>query len=144
MFDFARAWSPSSLPVESEKFLYRRLSPKSIWDIANSGIVSPENARAVNYGQLYYSPSGSFSTDYKKIKYNYSLTELLPREYTKYAFESYFSMNDENKAAENAQKKLPSISWFEFITLKNLILLILLKLHIFLHLLTQKIDQKFI
>ncbi|WP_322958364.1 hypothetical protein RRG49_03535 [Mycoplasmopsis felis] len=112
VFDFARAWSPSSLPVESEKFLYRRLSPKSIWDIANSGTVSPENARAVNYGELYYSPSGSFSTDYKKIKYNYSLTELLPREYTKYAFESYFSMNDENKAAENAQKKLPSISWF--------------------------------
>ncbi|WAM04980.1 hypothetical protein [Mycoplasmopsis cynos] len=66
-----------------------------------------------------YSPSGAFTLSTPKLKYNFSLTELIPREYTKYGYESYFSINDENKSLDNEIEEKLTINWFgtRFITL---------------------------
>ncbi|QKT05638.1 MYPU_1760 family metalloprotease [Mycoplasma sp. OR1901] len=93
-------------------FMYRKLSANDLWMISNSKNGPEHLKNPENYFDLAYSPSESFKLDYSKIKYYYSLTELLPREYLKYAYESYFNMNDVNEAYENRETSKSSIGWF--------------------------------
>ncbi|EIE40388.1 hypothetical protein MCANUF31_00903 [Mycoplasmopsis canis UF31] len=106
--------SLSALGVyDKNKLLYNNLTLNDIWRLSNEfktpdylvGNPSP----ALEMG---ISPSGSFTVTKPRLKYSFSLTELVPREYTKYAFESYFSINDENQSYENEKHKKPTINWF--------------------------------
>ncbi|BBA22123.1 hypothetical protein MBVR141_0125 [Mycoplasmopsis bovirhinis] len=91
--------------------LYNNLSLNDIWRLANE-LQTPEHLRELQTQYMAISPSGSFTTTKSRLKYNFSLTELVPREYTKYAFESYFSMNEENKTLEKMEAGQNSITWF--------------------------------
>ncbi|QNM93602.1 hypothetical protein H9M94_03315 [Mycoplasma sp. Pen4] len=86
-----------------DKYLYQLYSPRDIWGLANSDPLDPKNAQklrqAISKRDMYYSPDQKFSLNAKKIKYYFSLTELVPREYTKYAFESYFNIDHKNPAS---------------------------------------------
>ncbi|WBP84131.1 MYPU_1760 family metalloprotease [Mycoplasmopsis edwardii] len=94
-------------------FLYTRLSLNDIWRISNELEVPDhlKNNPPANLS-MHFSPSGSFSVTKSKLKYTFSLTELVPREYSKYAFESYFSIRDENKSYNNVATKKPTLNWF--------------------------------
>ncbi|QDF65217.1 MYPU_1760 family metalloprotease [Mycoplasma nasistruthionis] len=105
----------SAAPISN--YLYNVLSPKQVWNLANSDPSSPIaiqlNHTASKYRKLFYSPDGQFGLDASQIKYYYSATELVPREYSKYAFESYFSINDPNPAFTAREKLEPfSIGYF--------------------------------
>ncbi|MBN4084170.1 MYPU_1760 family metalloprotease [Mycoplasma sp. CSL10166] len=93
-------------------FMYRKLSANDLWNISNSKTGPQYLKNPENYVNLSYSPSESFKLDYSKIKYYYSLTELLPREYLKFAYEAYFNMNHVNEAYENRFTNKSSIGWF--------------------------------
>ncbi|MGZ9756452.1 MYPU_1760 family metalloprotease [Mycoplasma sp. 4423] len=102
-----------------DNFLFRRLSPRDIWEIANDENAPRRIQRFRGVDNFYYSPSLAFKLDYGRLKYNYSLTELVPREYSKYAFESYFSINAPNQAAYNDTQQKATINWFGVHYFKN-------------------------
>ncbi|WP_322960285.1 MYPU_1760 family metalloprotease [Mycoplasmopsis cynos] len=100
--------------------LHMKLSLNDIWRLSNE-FQTPNylfNNPPANL-EMPYSPSGAFTLSTPRLKYNFSLTELIPREYTKYGYESYFSINDENKSLDNEIEEKATINWFgtRFITL---------------------------
>ncbi|WP_051521836.1 MYPU_1760 family metalloprotease [Mycoplasma leonicaptivi] len=97
-------------PATFSGFLFNKFSINELWKIAND-IQLPNNVQG-SESNLAVSPSRSFTFDIKRIKYNYSLTELVPREYSKYAFESYFSMNDVNPGLKAFENNTSSIGFF--------------------------------
>ncbi|TDV24455.1 hypothetical protein BCF59_0426 [Mycoplasmopsis mustelae] len=113
IFDPSRGLNFNIPPLEDEinNFLFKRLTPKKIWEIANNKPRPQELSRFEENTPLYYSPDRAFSLSLGNLRYVYSLTELLPREYTKYAYESYFQIDDENPTAKAAPGQA-TITWF--------------------------------
>ncbi|AKA50014.1 hypothetical protein VO56_01985 [Mycoplasmopsis gallinacea] len=98
-------------PDLAENTLFTTLSLNEIWRLANEANTADITNKftTVDDTQLIYGvnqsdtnkPEIKFEIGLNTIQYYFSLTELVPREYTKYAFESYFDINDDN----NAQKR---------------------------------------
>ncbi|QGZ97209.1 hypothetical protein GE118_00125 [Mycoplasma sp. NEAQ87857] len=72
------------------KYLYRNFTLATLYKLANEkynlGYIDPSNKYA-------YTPLEAFNLDLKNILYYYSLSELVAREYTKFAFEPYYNIN---------------------------------------------------
>ncbi|WP_406614632.1 MYPU_1760 family metalloprotease [Mycoplasma corogypsi] len=90
-------------------------SPNWIWNTANRPTnLTPEELET----KAYFDSQKLFSLTVKMFGYNYSIIELIPREYTKFAYESYFNINESrNKLASNqylnrSQTEALSLSYF--------------------------------
>ncbi|ATO30585.1 hypothetical protein CO229_00335 [Mycoplasmopsis bovirhinis] len=95
-----------------ENLLYNNLSINDMWRLANE-LNTPEHLKNKSQSQtLSVSPSGVYTTSINRLKYTFSMTELVPREYTKYAYESYFSINDLNKSAQRHDARQSTLNWF--------------------------------
>ncbi|MFV8472259.1 MYPU_1760 family metalloprotease [Mycoplasma sp. 1458C] len=86
--------------------LYTNFSPKDLWDVSN-GIYNSQGSpkdplilqkRLESKPWFWYSPDEKFALNNGDLRYYYSLTELVPREYLKFAFESYYNINEPNPA----------------------------------------------
>ncbi|SJZ59038.1 MYPU_1760 family metalloprotease [Mycoplasmopsis verecunda] len=93
-------------PVYSDEYLdvsdalYYNYSPADLWNVSNNTRLSPSLNRLWNNApdSVWFSPSEKFSLNKGDLRYYYSLTELVPREYLKYGFESYYNINEPNPA----------------------------------------------
>ncbi|WP_129621906.1 hypothetical protein [Mycoplasmopsis bovirhinis] len=95
-----------------ENLLYNNLSINDMWRLANE-LNTPEHLKNKSQSQtLSVSPSGVYTTSINRLKYTFSMTELVPREYTKYAYESYFSINDLNKSEQRHDARQSTVNWF--------------------------------
>ncbi|MFV8401340.1 MYPU_1760 family metalloprotease [Mycoplasma sp. 2634B] len=101
--------------------LYANFSPKDLWDVSNgiyNGQKSPRDPLALqnrldSKDGFWYSPDEKFALSSKDLRYYYSLTELVPREYLKFAFESYYNINEMNPALKaEAEKQEFSSGYF--------------------------------
>ncbi|MFV8479313.1 MYPU_1760 family metalloprotease [Mycoplasma sp. VS428] len=98
--------------------LYTNFSPKDLWDVSNglyNGQGSPKDPLALQRKleikpSFWYSPDEKFALNNGDLRYYYSLTELVPREYLKFAFESYYNIAEPNPAitAEKNQEEFSS------------------------------------
>ncbi|WP_025755209.1 MYPU_1760 family metalloprotease [Mycoplasmopsis cricetuli] len=70
-----------------EKWISNNFSLKNLWDFSNT---NNDFLNIKDNERYYFSPEGQYGLTKSEIRYYYSLTELVAREYTKYAFESYF------------------------------------------------------
>ncbi|QGZ97208.1 hypothetical protein GE118_00120 [Mycoplasma sp. NEAQ87857] len=91
------------------RFLHNNLTPKQIWDLANHN-----KSIDTDYNTFFYEAGLTFNLPKKNIPYYYSLTELMPREYTKFAYESYYNINEKrtNKFIASNGFGYSTISWF--------------------------------
>ncbi|MEA4162682.1 MYPU_1760 family metalloprotease [Mycoplasma sp. 4404] len=109
---------------KKNSFIHNVFSPKDIWDLSNGKPSNPDvielNKKLKEHSKLYYSPDTKFGLSSNNIRYYYSLTELVPREYLKYGFEPYFNINLPNPigpAMEDSRNKgqdIFTMSYFSY------------------------------
>ncbi|VEU74764.1 Uncharacterised protein [Mycoplasmopsis citelli] len=90
------------------KYLSSIFSPSELWTYANS---YEDKFNLLNDANILYSTDGNFKIGPANIKYIYSLTESVAREYTKYAFENYYQLNS-GLSRSSEENKNYFFSWF--------------------------------
>ncbi|WP_426460942.1 MYPU_1760 family metalloprotease [Mycoplasma hafezii] len=97
---------------EYRKFLHEKFSLADLFYLAN---IYDQNALKNKslHDNYYIDARLLFTMSLSELFYYYSTTELIPREYTKYAYESYFNINEKrtNKFPSGKNRILLS-SWF--------------------------------
>ncbi|UUM19767.1 MULTISPECIES: MYPU_1760 family metalloprotease [unclassified Mycoplasma] len=102
-------------PLFRKRFLSSIFSPSELWNYANT---YEDKYKFLDTAEIFYSTDGNFKIKPDNIKYIYSLTEAVAREYTKYAYENYFELN--KGAVQSSQKDNDYLfSWFGSTIVKN-------------------------
>ncbi|WLP85534.1 MYPU_1760 family metalloprotease [Mycoplasma seminis] len=91
--------------------LYDNFTPAELWELSN-GSNNVLIRKLYSRKSFWFSPDEKFALDKSDLRYYYSITELVPREYLKYAFESYYNIDEPNPANIAAQKHLPFSTGF--------------------------------
>ncbi|MHA3828226.1 MYPU_1760 family metalloprotease [Mycoplasma sp. Z1473D] len=107
-------WVGAYKATNTSDALYSNFSPKDLWELSNginNGTLVPSSNRTLlrklesKPDGFWYSPDEKFTLGAGDLRYYYSLTELVPREYLKYAFESYYNINEPNPGAIAQEKR---------------------------------------
>ncbi|VEU76269.1 MYPU_1760 family metalloprotease [Mycoplasmopsis columboralis] len=77
--------------IAKSKLLHNYFSPNELWEYANTNV---DKFHFDDKKEFWYTSDGTFVINPKSLQYIFSLTELVAREYTKFAFENYYPLND--------------------------------------------------
>ncbi|RIV16967.1 MYPU_1760 family metalloprotease [Mycoplasmopsis gallopavonis] len=103
---------------DQTKFIFENFTLAQLWKIANFETKPQFNEKELN-NRYYIDALKNYSNKLNDIFYYYSMTELVPREYTKYAYESYYNINERRtNLITNGQNYLVS-SWFGSYSFSN-------------------------
>ncbi|VEU70847.1 Uncharacterised protein [Mycoplasmopsis glycophila] len=102
-------------PEQIKTFVHANFTLPTIWKLANfeiRGGISEQDLERKYYYDGYY----NFYHTLRDLLYFYSMTELVPREYSKFAYESYYNINedrnDKNTYIKMDDNKIFFSSWF--------------------------------